>query len=121
MVRTRGALLAFVVALSASGCGASPEFRVVNNTAGQVTLLSCAGDDNMNRHLKAGAVFKFNTDIGSRTNPDDPGFACVLSRAGRLACLHIPTDQSSRSGFRVTDSAPVSSAVACLASSDPHL
>lgn len=75
----------------------------------------------MNRPLAPSASFTFNDEVGTGTLPDDAGFACLLDADGRRLCLRLPTNQTSRSTFRVTAATPTTSAATCFASSDPHI
>src|SRR4051794_32563944 len=87
-----------------AGCSSPSPLKIKNDTGSSVTLVSCVQDGSMNRPIPAGGSFVFNEDEGTRATPDDPGFACVLTtKEGRTLCLTLPTDQSGRSAFRVSE------------------
>lgn len=70
--------------------------------------------------LSPGAFINLGDEQGRRTLPDDPGFACTLTRGATLLCLRIPTDQDSQSVFKVSVAKPVGSDDECFKDSEPH-
>ena len=117
-------LLALVVASGAvtTACGSSHAFKIDNGTAEDVVLVGCAQEPNMDRVIASHGTFTFTDNVGERTLSDNPGFACLLrTSAGALMCLRLPTDQSARTVFAVSDALPTDSFSACVARSDPHL
>jgi hypothetical protein len=85
-------------------------------------LVGCAQEPNMDRIVRSGGDFAFSENLGERTLSDDPGFACLL-RLGdnELRCLDLPTDQSAKTIFSVSEATPTDSFETCVARSDPHL
>ena len=104
-----------------TACSKPSQFRVMNDTQDEVTLISCAQDPHLNRLLAPGSAFSFTDNVGSRTLADDPGFACAVQRGSRLLCLPLPTDQSGRSRFLVSAAVQTASMSDCFANSNPHL
>ena len=115
------AVLAGVLGVVAA-CGSAPPFTIENGTAEAVVLVGCAQEPHLDRVIPAHGTFVFTDDVGQRTLSDDPGFACLLKTSqGALTCLRLPTDQSAKTVFAVSDARPTVSFSACVAQSDPHL
>lgn len=105
-----------------AGCSLSSPLKIKNDTGSPVTVVSCVQDGSMNRPIPARGSFTFNENEGTRATPDDPGFACVLATTdGKRLCLTLPTDQSGRSAFRVSEAVPTPSQSSCFARSNPHI
>ena len=76
----------------------------------------------MDRVIPPHGTHTFSENLGDRTTPDDPGFACLLRTSrGELRCLRLPTDQTAKSVFDVAGAKPTDSFSTCVARSDPHL
>lgn len=85
-------------------------------------LVGCAQEPNLARVISSHATFTFTDNIGERTLSDDPGFACLLRTShGDLRCLRLPTDQSAKTVFSVSEALPTDSFATCVERSDPHL
>lgn len=120
----RWRLLALIVGFGAvaTACGGPHPFEIYNGTAEEVVLVGCAQEPNLDRMISSQATFTFSDNVGERTLSDDPGFACLLKTShGDLRCLRLPTDQSAKAVFAVSDALPTDSFAACVARSDPHL
>src|SRR3954469_19366920 len=97
----------FGLLMLAVACTASQEFRIANNTPDTVTLAGCAQEPHLVRAIPPQGKFVFGEDVGQRTLSDDPGFACLLRTSrGRMLCLHLPTDQSGKTSFDVSEAQP---------------
>lgn len=107
--------------LAVSACGTPSPFKIENDTSESVALAGCAQEPQLRRTIPPHAGFAFSDNLGERVLGDDPGFACLIRAGdGRLMCLQLPTDQSSRTVFRVSQARPIDSLPTCVRHSDPH-
>jgi hypothetical protein len=114
-------LTAMLVVGTVASCSSSSTLKIKNDTGSAVTLVSCVQDGSMDWPIPPGGSFRFSDDVGTRATPDDPGFACDLATPdGKRLCLTLPTDQSSRSSFRVSEAVTTPSESACFSRSNPH-
>ena len=105
-----------------AGCGGPRPFTIANRTAEDVVLVGCAQEPNIDRVIASNGDFTFSDNIGERTLSDDPGFACLLRLgSNELRCLQLPTDQSRKTTFAVSEATPTDSFKACVGGSRPHL
>ena len=105
-----------------AACSALPPLEISNGTAEDVVLVGCAQEPHMDRVIPPNGRFTFTDNLGERWLSDDPGFACLLKTGhGDLMCLRLPTDQTAKSVFDVTDAVPTDSFETCVAQSDPHI
>lgn len=119
---TRVAIVAAGVIGVASGCGfEQAPIKIHNDTQSAVLVEGCAQEPGMRAVIDPARDFSFTDDVGRRVLSDDAGFACLLRTRRGLLCLHIPTDQSSRSTFFVRDARPTRSFDQCVATSAPHI
>lgn len=117
----QGAVLVGLLWLAVA-CSTSHPFKIVNGTPETVILSGCAQEPYLTRVIAPHATFTFTDDVGQRTLSDDPGFACLLEgEHGQLMCLRLPTDQSAKTKFDVSDARPTDSFSSCVEHSDPHL
>lgn len=106
----------------AGACSTSHPFKIVNSTSETVTLAGCAQEPHLARTIPPHGRFTFSEDLGQRTLSDDPGFACLLRTGqGQLLCLRLPTDQSAKTAFDVSEARPTDSFSTCVQHSNPHL
>lgn len=106
----------------AAACSASHPFKIHNDTSESVVLTGCAQEAGLERTIPPRGSFTFTDNVGERVLSDDPGFACVLrTGAGQLVCLRLPTDQSKKTDFAVSEGQPTESLATCAQHSDPHL
>lgn len=118
----RRLLVAMLVVASTAGCSSASATKISNDTNTSVTVVSCVQDGTMSIQIRAGGRFSFNDSVGTRATADDPGFACVLrTDDGTRLCLTMPTDQSARNTYRVSEAVPTPSESACFSRSYPHL
>ena len=120
----RWRILVLVALLSAftAACSASTPFTIQNGTAEDAMLLGCAQEPHLARTIPSHGTFTFSDNVGERTLSDDPGFACLLKTAhSELRCLRMPTDQSAKAVFSVSEALPTNSFATCVARSSPHL
>lgn len=118
----RFAVLAVGSIALVTACGTPQHFQIYNDTATRVELVGCAQEPDMHRLISSRSTFTFSDNVGERTLSDDAGFACLLTTGpGELRCLRMPTDQSTKTRFAVSEARPADSFATCVAHSDPHL
>jgi hypothetical protein len=117
----RGAVLVGLLWLAVA-CSASHPFKIINGTSETVVLSGCAQEPHLAHAIPPHGAFTFSDDVAQRTLSDDPGFACMLRAGhGQLMCLRLPTDQSAKTEFDVSEARPTDSFSTCVEHSDPHL